>query len=203
MKRHHFSCYYVPSVVHRRVLTVGNRLTSALITLVETSPGVRSFDLDTPSFAFAVDGKEKHASVALLAHGTNSRRTFWSIRKANGNAEPSPHEVVTAGYASELGCEHRLFGLDDIRQNEVEHKNRQAAQTILYQGLECDTQALETTLLLKSERISTVGELARLTASCPYQTLLACLRMHVKGRVKLGFADRAPGERTTVERLSP
>lgn len=201
VKRKSYSLHFVPSVFHGQSILVRDRLTYLLIAWAETTPGMRSFAVGTPRFAYQEDGEDRETGVSLSVRDVTGATAYWDAAWVSKDGELPRAHAVKEAHARHDGVQYRLFTTESFARNRIELKNRQAAHTMLYQGRRLDTQDLETSFLMRlADGATSVEALAREAGTSVTRAMLACLRMHTKGRAVIPMDCELMSPRWLAER---
>lgn len=193
MTREHFSLFFANSAQHERRFVVGSRAVQWSITLVETTPGVKSWAFIDKKLPFHFAGRDREAHVPIAVSLTRGRRQLWQVLPGfGGDAEQAAVHQGRA-YAAAQNCEYVLVTERSLRERPVEMLNRRAAHALLDHAAQWKSADLESYAVVHvRERSRTLSELQQLLKLTRLEQMyVVFIRAWLRGLVRWNVgADR-------------
>lgn len=193
MAREHFSHFYVNSAHHERRFLVGSRAVQWAITVVETTPGVKSWSLVDDKVPFTQAGREREAHLPIAASLVRGRRQLWQVLPGFGGEAEQAAVHHGRVYAEAVGCDYVLVTERGLRKKPTELLNRRAAHALLDHASTWKTGEQEgLAVVYARERPRTLEQLQELLKlKHPEQMHVVFIRAWLKGLVPWNIdADR-------------
>jgi hypothetical protein len=163
MTRKHFSLFFVNSAHHESRFLVGSRAVQWAITLVETTPGIKTWSFIDTKVPFRFDGRDREAHVPIAASLTRGRRQLWQVLPGFGGDSERAAVMAGRGFAEAQDCEHVLVTERALRERPTEMLNRRAAHALLDHAAQWKSAEHESyAVVYARERSRTLGELQQL-----------------------------------------
>lgn len=174
MTRPSFSLFYANSAHHERRILVSNRALQWAISVVETTPGVKTWSHIDQKVSFRHAGREHEAHLPIAATVVRGRRQLWQVLPGFGGAGEEAAIHCGRAFAEAQNCDHVLITERGLRERPTELLNRRAAHALLDHASGWKSAQLEShAVVYVRERPRTLGELQELLK------LPRCEQVHV------------------------
>ena len=192
MTRPHYSLFFANSAQHECRILVSTRALQWAITLVETTPGVKTWAFIDQKVPFNHAGQDREAHVPIAVQMARGRRQLWQVLPGFGGE--SEEAAIHAGrnFAVMQNCEHVLVTERELRERPTEMLNRRAAHTLLDHASQWKSADHESyAVVYARERARTLGELQQLLKlPKPEQMHVVFIRAWLRGHLRWDIATR-------------
>jgi hypothetical protein len=186
MAREHYSLFYANSAHHEQRFLVSSRALQFAITVVETTPNVKSWSLVNKTATFMHDGKEREAHLPIAASMASGRRQLWQVMPGFGGALEQIAVDRGRAFAETQNCDHVLLTERALRERPTELLNRRTAHALLDHASQWNSGELEGyAVVCVRERARTLSQLQDLLKlSFAEQTHVVFIRAWLRGLVQ-------------------